>query len=53
MSDEEFHIFSHSSSALASDCVDFSRVCLAEGKLIQVLEVVLKMMDLFTSRSLI
>lgn len=34
-------------------CVDFSRVCLGEGKLIQVLEVVLKMMDLFTSRSLI
>lgn len=38
---------------LIESCVDFSRVCLAEGKLIQVLEVVLKMMDLFTSRSLI
>lgn len=38
---------------LIESCVDFSRVCLGEGKLIQVLEVVLKMMDLFTSRSLI
>ena len=38
---------------LFDSCVNFSRVCLGEGKLIQVLEVVLKMMDLFTSRSLI